>query len=115
MDSDEVGRLHCFRHMGARLEAAAAAVEQLMTAEFVRVARPTRLRAAALPPSPCTRREWRSSLRFVAWKRFLMALGLRPGIILASSAHWLPTRACSSSSRFCSSFVQGRVVRLGCR
>jgi hypothetical protein len=35
--------------MGARLEAAAAAVEGLMTAEFVRVARPARLRAASLP------------------------------------------------------------------
>jgi vacuolar protein sorting-associated protein 54 len=35
--------------MGARLEDAAAAVEGLMTAEFVRVARPARLRAASLP------------------------------------------------------------------
>ncbi len=49
IETDDVGRLHCFRHMGARLEAAASAVEKLMTAEFVRVARPHRLRAASLP------------------------------------------------------------------
>lgn len=46
---DDAPRLHCFRHLGQRLDAAAAAVEKLLTAEFVRAARPPRLRAGALP------------------------------------------------------------------
>lgn len=42
LEGEEIGRLHCFRHVGPHLDAAAAMLERLMTAEFVRIARVAR-------------------------------------------------------------------------
>ena len=78
------------------------------------------LASSLSPASPsahtCPSRFWeRSILRRVAWKRFLMALGERPGIILASTAHWFPTLRCKLTRRRCSCLLQGLLEMPGCR
>lgn len=42
LEGEEIGRLHCFRHVGPHLDAAAGMLERLMTNEFVRIARVAR-------------------------------------------------------------------------